>query len=142
MSLTSLPLQLDYDELEAQSHRLLGHFFAVFANVELTLSLRVGDEGNFHQKLGRFLGSSIESIGSEESYCEILAWYMGADSMREMRNRLAHGRWGYLVHLQRVVHVSGYPPSPQDERCFSLGDLHALVQDAHSINNDLIRLSS
>ena len=67
---------------------------------------------------------------------------MAADSMRELRNRLAHGRWGFLVHLQQVAHVSGYPPGPQDEHRFSFGELDAIVEDAASLSNELGRLAS
>lgn len=129
--------QLNRDELEAQLHSLLGRFFVAFASVELNLSLRVGGEGTFRDKLERLLSSLLEFTGNEDAFCQILAWYMAADSMRETRNRLAHGRWGYLVHLQRVVHVAGYPPGPQDERRFSLGELHGIVRDVESLNNEL-----
>jgi hypothetical protein len=115
----------------------LGRFFVIFASVELNLSLRVGGDGNFHDKLERLLGSSNAFGDSEDAFCQISTWYMAADSMREIRNRLAHGRWGYRVHSQQVVHVSGYPPGAQCERYYSIDELHAIVRDAESLNNEL-----
>jgi hypothetical protein len=66
---------------------------------------------------------------------------MAADSIREIRNLLAHGRWGYLPQVQRVVHVSGYPPDAQVERHFSLSGLEAIVKDAELLQNELIRIA-
>lgn len=134
--------RLDHDEIEAELYRLLGHFFVAFARVELNLSLRVGAEGAFHDKLERFLDSSVKLSESDDMFCRFSAWYMAANSIRDMRNRFAHGRWGILVHSQRVAHVDGYPPGVQEERRFSLGELYAIVQDVESINDELAKLPS
>ena len=106
---------LDHVSLEEKLYRILGHFFVAFARMELNLSLRVGGEGTFKEKLERMLLLADEA-SNEETSCKILASYKAANDMRNIRNRLAHGRWGYLTHLQQVVHVAGYPPGPQDER--------------------------
>ncbi|MFB9242101.1 hypothetical protein [Massilia antarctica] len=131
-------IQLNYHELEAELHRLLGRFFVGFACVELNLSLRVGGEGTFRDKLDRF----IDDLGARKSrpddeFVKISVWYMAADSFRETRNLLAHGRWGILSVQQLVVHVSGYPPGLQTERFFSIGELEDLVEDAGMLNKEL-----
>lgn len=133
---------LDHDEIEARLHAVLGRFIVAFARLELNLSLRVGGEGTFVDKLERLLNAPRDDAENEDSFCKILAWYMAADSMRVLRNRLAHGRWGIHVYLQQVVHVSGYPPGPQHERSFSLSELDLIVRDAESLNKELIRLQT
>lgn len=134
-------LPLDSGEIEARLHSILGGFFVAFARVELNLSLRVGGDGSFADKLARLLSSAGE-LDDENTFCKTLAWYMAADAMREMRNLLAHGRWGFLVHSQQVARVSGYPPRPQLERCFSLPELDAIVWDADLLHLELGRLST
>lgn len=132
---------MSHDELEEELHRLLGRFFVTFAGVELNLSLRVGCGGTFGEKLERLIDSlGVQCSPNDDDYCKILAWYMAADSMRQIRNRLAHGRWGYLPRMQLVVHVSGYPPVAQDERRFSLVELEAFVQDAELLNKELRKM--
>ena len=131
-------IQLSYDQLEEQLHRVLGRFFVTFARLELNLSLRVGGAGTFGQKLERFIdvfGTQLSQ--DDEKFCKISAWYMTADSIRETRNLLAHGRWGILQAVQLVVHVSGYPPETQGERRFSLPQLEALVTDAELLDIEL-----
>lgn len=142
MPLSSTNMPLDRNELEARLHSILGHFFVEFARMDLNLSLRVGGHGTFSEKLERFLNAPVEATNSDDTLCKIQELYMAADSMRELRNRLAHGRWGFLVHLQQVAHVSGYPPGPQDEHRFSFGELDAIVEDAASLSNELGRLAS
>jgi hypothetical protein len=134
--------QLSYDQIEEQLHRSLGHLFVTFAGVELNLSLRVGGAGTFGQKLERFIdvfGAQLSD--NDEEFCKISAWYMAADSMRETRNRLAHGRWGVIPNVQLVAHVSGYPPEAQDERRFPLSELEALVKDAELLNEELRKIA-
>lgn len=135
-------IQLSYDQIEEQLHRLLGRFFVSFASVELNLSLRVGSAGTFGEKLKRFIDDfGAQLSDSDEEFCKISAWYMAADAMRETRNRLAHGRWGILPQVQLVVHVSGYPPQAQTERRFSLTELDTLVKDAELLNKELSKIA-
>jgi hypothetical protein len=138
LTLQNLPLD-DY-EIEARLHSILGRFFVAVARIELNLSLRVGGDGSFSEKLERLLDAAIEFEDSEDAFCEILAWYMAADAIRKIRNLVAHGRWGFHVQFQQVAHVSGYPPGPQEERRFSLGELDAFVQDAERLGVEVGRL--
>jgi hypothetical protein len=135
-------VRLSHDEMEEQLHRLLGRFFVTFAGIELNLSLRVGGAGTFQEKLERLVRSAgTRCSDNDDEYCQLLAWYMAADSIRGIRNRLAHGRWAYLPLEQCFVHVSGYPPDPQDERRVSLSELGAIVEDAEMLNTELIRIN-
>lgn len=133
--------RLDYDQLEEQLHLLLGRFFVTFAGIEFNLSCRVGGAGTFGEKLERFINVfGVQVSHSEHEFCEMFAWYMAADSIRETRNLLAHGRWGIYSAGQRVVHVSGYPPDTQVERRFSLAELDVLVKDAALLNEELSKI--
>lgn len=140
---SSSTILLDCDGIEARFHSILGRFFVTFAKVELNLSLRVGGDGHFSDKLDRLCRLSFElndSDDRDDRFCEILSLYMAADSLREVRNRLAHGRWGFRVPSQQIIHVSGYPSGPQDERVYTIGELEAIVRDAESLCNELGQL--
>lgn len=105
------------------------------------LSLLVGDAGKFQDKLERFLETGIALHPDNSAHCcEVFAWYMAADSLREVRNRFAHGRWGFHTQTQIVIHVSGYPPADQDERRFSLAELDSIVMDVELLNNELSKI--
>jgi hypothetical protein len=140
-ALTWSNVQLNNQEIQDFTHCLLGRFFIAFASVELNLSLQVGGTGTFQDKLERFYEMAIAQYGdSDVNFFEISAWYMAADSMRNLRNRFAHGRWGFLTQAQSVVHVSGYPPDPQDERRFSLAELDSIVKDAELLGEELFKM--
>jgi hypothetical protein len=141
-ALVNSKVQLNYEEIQHFTHCLLGRFFIAFASVELNLSFRVGGEGTFHEKLDRFHDLAMDQHSeSDVHYCEISAWYMAADSLREIRNLFAHGRWGFLTHSQSIVHVSGYPPGPQQERFFSLAEFDAVVKDAELLVKELTKIA-
>jgi len=132
--------RLNYDQLEEKFHQILGRFFVTFAGVELNLSLRVGSAGTFADKLERFLDlAEAQASKHDDEFCEIVSWYMAADSIREARNIFAHGRWGILSTVQLIAHISGYPPETQRERRFSLTELEAFVKDAELLNKELIK---
>ena len=131
---------LDLGEMEARLHSIVGRFFVAFARIDLNLTLRVGNDKSFSAKLARLRSLVLEVGDNEETVREILAWVKDADSLREIRNLVAHGRWGYLVRFQQVALVSGYPSAPQAERHFSLDELAAIVSDAESLGNALSRL--
>jgi hypothetical protein len=134
-------VQLNNHEIEEVTQGLLGRFFIAFARLELNLSLQVGGAGTFQDKLERYYEVAISQFGdSDVHFCEISAWYMEADSLRNLRNRFAHGRWGFHAQEQIVVHVSGYPPDLQDERHFSLSELDSIVKDAESLGNKRFKL--
>lgn len=138
--MSSLSAVLDRDQLEDATHRLLGRFVVAFARIELSLALRVGPDGTFSDKLENFLSMTVALHGdSSTRFYEVMAWYMAADSIRESRNRFAHGRWAFHSPSQCVIHVLGYPPAHQEERRYSLPDLEAIVMDAESLNDEFYR---
>jgi len=135
-------VSLSSEQMDEQLHLLLGRFFVTFAGVELNLSLRVGGDGSFSQKLNRF----IDDLGTrfsenDEEFAKIATWYMAADSIRETRNLFAHGRWEILQDAQLVAHVTGYPPNAQVERRFPLSEFNNLVKDAELLNKELTKIA-
>jgi len=137
-----LPLSetLASEEIEDETHRLLGRFFIAFARIELSLALRVGPDGTFHDKLEEFLNTAVSLIGdSTAQFSEVMVWYMAADSVRENRNRFAHGRWAFHAHTQSVIHVLGYPPAHQEERRYSLLELSAIVTETELLNAEFCK---
>lgn len=134
-------VQFNKQEIQDFTHCALGRFFIAFASLELNLSLQVGGVGRFQDKLERFYDMAIAQYPDSDTYFfEISAWYMAADSIRTLRNRFAHGRWGFLTQAQSIVHVAGYPPDPQDERRFSLAELDSIVKDAELLGEELSKL--
>jgi hypothetical protein len=137
--MTGSNVQLNHEEIQDVTHRSLGRFFIAFARVELNLSLQVGGAGTFEEKLERFYKIFIPG-GSDLRFLQNSAWYTAAHSMRLMRNRFAHGRWAFHTHNQNVVHVSGYPPDPQDEFYLSLDELDSIVKDVDWLDEELYRI--
>jgi hypothetical protein len=137
----STEIPFDYEQMEEQLHLLLGRFFVTFARVELNLSLQVGGSGSFREKLERY----IDDVGARfsennEEFHKIATWYMAADSLREIRNLFAHGRWGIAQNTQQIAHVAGYPPDTQIERRFSLSELNSLVKEAELVDKHLPKI--
>jgi hypothetical protein len=156
--LPSPSARLSSDEIRDYTYRVLGKLFVVFSSIEFKLASSLGNamactkkniqcgiigKLSFQDKLDRLLDMFIAQYGdNDERFCKFLAWYMAVDSMRETRNRFAHGRWGFLVQAQSVAHVAGYPDGLQDERRYSLAELHAIVADAELLDvelNDIMR---
>lgn len=129
----------EVSNLEDSTYRMLGEFFVAFARVELNLSLRVGPAGTFGDKLDRFF-EVAHYIQVDNQFFKMVAWYMAADSLREIRNRFAHGRWGFDDYTQTVVHVSGYPPNIQNELHFSLAELDMILQDTKLVGSEICDL--
>lgn len=138
--MTQLRLTEESD-LEDSTYRMLGEFLVAFARVELNLSLLVGPDGTFGDKLDRFFAVAHNGLADTRSF-EMVAWFMAADSLREVRNRFAHGRWGFIDRTQTVVHVSGYPPGRQIERRFSLAELDGILQDTKSLASEICKIAS
>jgi hypothetical protein len=149
---------LTEEELENEAHRLLGKLFAVFGGLEMNLGLfNAGlnpaipfvqeaerqDDFNFAEKLQHLLKAAHSRCEYDiDGFSRWAEWYMAADSVREVRNRLAHGRWGVIPHEQCVAHVSGLPgTSHQNERRYSLAQLEAEVQEAQRVNAEFSRLT-
>lgn len=133
----STEVPLEYKQMEEQLHRLLGRFFVTFARVELNLSLQVGGSGSFGQKLDRYIDTGARFSENNDEFDKIATWYMAADSLREIRNIFAHGRWGIAQNTQQISHVAGYPPDTQVERRFSLLELNRLVTEAELVETQL-----
>lgn len=136
----STTAQLNNQETQDFTDRSLGRFFRTFASLEFALSLRIGGTGNFQDKLERFYEKALTQHPDSDTYlAEVSAWYKAANSLRMLRNRFAHGRWGFPTK-DCIVHVAGYPPDLQDERRFSAAELNSIVQDAELLEEELSKL--
>lgn len=141
---------LTEEELEDGASRLLGKLLFAFGRIEMNLALFLGGlqlDEPFDRVMARLekctfddkLDILLDAVGQRydddiELYGHWAEWYMAADSLRDLRNRLAHGRWGIIGHLQIVAHVAGLPGSPkQKETRYSLALLGAEVAEAPRI---------
>lgn len=97
----------------------------------------------FQDKLENFIHISVMNKDRNDiHYQQCFEWYQAADSVREARNRFAHGRWAFLRNEPHIVHVAGYPDGKQDELRLSLADLNDIVEAAVSVDEGLARLIS
>lgn len=146
-------VRLSRTEIAELLYRCLGRLLVVFANIELNIAVslanawddgklsgdfRTMDQAKFYEKLELFFALLVAECGEDDDrYCEYFAWYMAADSIREARNRFAHGRWAFLEHAQSVNHVAGYPDAKQDERHYSFDQLNAILDEAELVRRQL-----
>lgn len=152
------PGALTAEQLKREAYCFVGAIFDLFAKLEMNLALFVArasscthfdqaiawqEEVYFNEKLQVLL----DAIGAHykhdiDGYSRWAEWYMAADALRELRNRLAHCRWGYILHEQRVASVAGLPGSPnQNEIRYSLEELAAEVAEAERVCDEFSRLT-
>jgi hypothetical protein len=66
---------------------------------------------------------------------------LDAHAMRALRNRLFHGRWGFLPQQKVVANVVGLPTSPvQTETRYSIVQLRESLQTMRVLRNRLSEL--
>lgn len=116
------------DTLEAAAASVLGYMLLEFSRLETDLGLLLAWAGNganleslsntveklsFRDKLLRLKGlvQSVLPLGSE-ARASYERWIDSANTFREHRNCLVHGRWGVDTHRNCVTNVMGLPTSP------------------------------
>lgn len=143
-------------QLEDEAARLLGQLLFAFGRLEASLGFfltwgrddwpgaldQCHEQCTFAGKLDLVLQWAGQRYADDvDAYNKCAAWYMAADSVREVRNRLAHGRWGFAYGAQVVANVSGLPGSPsQDERRYSLNQLENEVLEVRRVQAEFEEL--
>lgn len=141
----SAPGTLTTEQLEEEAARLLGKLLFIYGRLETNLACLLDGAGetapdrmSFQDKLVCLLKIVDARYQDDtEGYACWAEWYMLADCLRDLRNRLAHGRWGIWEYGQRVIHVAGLPSSTeQNEMRFSLPELASRIGDASSVASE------
>ena len=143
------------EELELNAATLLGQMLFEFARLETSLSLCVVwlDHGkridaltkqieavSFHKKI-EILESHVSNVLPEGSRRRqgYSIWIEQANTVRQQRNELVHGRWGVDHTKDCVVNVIGIPTSlEQREVHYTLDQLRLILADMKRLQ---IRLS-
>ncbi len=69
------------------------------------------------------------------------SWLTDAHELRELRNILFHGRWGFEVREQKAVNVLGLPTSSlQTSRSFSIQELRNVQKTIKELMSRLYKL--
>lgn len=145
-----------HPELEEQAAKALGYIHFAFSRLDTDLGLALvwahGDEKleirtnkvsklSFHARLEllRKLSKDLYS-NSPKIVAEYEDWINDAHSVRELRNRFFHGRWG-VSSKNTVGNVLGLPTSPDQESTeFTVQELKTHCETLHSLSFRLASL--
>ena len=129
-----------YDQLSDEAARELGHIHFEFSNLDMDIGLALvwshehGKVKSLTEKVSKLnFNSRVELLGNyaQEKYSlspRVLngykSWIEDAHSIRELRNRFFHGRWGFIPQDNLVANVVGLPTSrEQSSQHFTIGEL-------------------
>jgi hypothetical protein len=138
------PMTEDRDQVEEQAATVLGYMLFEYTRLDMELGLFLvwSDEGkelenltkkvadyNFAKRLC-FLEKLVQEKYSDTPAAYLYAeWLHDAHEIRSLRNKLFHGRWGFIPRQQMVANVIGLPTSPeQTEVRYSLEQLRGSLE--------------
>ncbi len=139
-----------HHELETKAATLLGRILFGFSRLEMELGLCVAwvgrgarleqltrehEESGFSVRLN-FLLKSVGDLLPEgsEAHLAYLSWIDQADTVRQVRNELIHGRWGVEPIEERVVNVIGLPTSQKQRSVsYSMDQLQEVLEELDSL---------
>jgi signal transduction protein with GAF and PtsI domain len=139
---TGSEVQPERERLEGAAATTLGFMLFEYSRLDMELGLFLSwvDQGrhlekmakkvealNFNKRLEYLQKAAAERFRESPAIMEAYAgWISDAHEIRELRNRLFHGRWGIEPIRQVVVNVVGLPTSPDQEATkYSLSDLES-----------------
>jgi UDP-2,3-diacylglucosamine pyrophosphatase LpxH len=137
-------------ELEATAAQHLGRLLFVFGGLELHLDqtlVNVRPPAELESEAARVeklaFGDKLDELasrvqashaGDAKALARWQKWFLAANTLRELRNRFAHGRWGFQHYHQQVVHVRNLPGSGnQEEVRFTLDEFAAHVASTEEV---------
>lgn len=155
---TGIEIREEQERLERESATLLGYMLFEYSrlDVELGLLLAWADDGrdlhaarerlsndNFHSKLAA-LQKAVRAkfADAPATVAAYETWMHDAHQLRELRNKLFHGRWGVEAIQQEVVCVTGLPGSSKDEKTrYSVAHLQGWLESMRSLRRRLHELT-
>lgn len=136
-----MTLKLKPEELEDEATKELGYIIFEFSRLDTDLALCLvwANQGKDLAKFTKILtekGQSFnfrlelledltkKNLNTEFETDEYRNWIEDAHQLRQLRNRLVHGRWGFIPSNGTIANVLGLPTSKnQDEQRYSIDDL-------------------
>lgn len=145
-------------ELTQAAASILGHMLFEFSRLDCDLALCLvwNDHGRqlesetatvsglaFSAKLHRLKRMSAAKYANDpKALSDYGLWLDRADTLRQKRNELVHGRWGVEAVREKVVNVVGIPTSPaQLANAYSIADLEQILDALRSLRTDFLSLS-
>lgn len=123
------------DALENDAALLLGHmlFESQTKSVEM-LNLKAKLD-----ELAKHVATKLPSGSKRRRAYE--NWIERANSLRQQRNHLVHGRWGVDAHKNKVVNVIGLPTSSAQKSIeYTIEELAEVAQTLRELQRELARL--
>lgn len=134
-------------ELEAVAAQCVGKLLFIFGRLETNLGLALGNakpqaeleivmarvtKMSFVEKLDAWQGEITRRyFDNDEALARWRKWFALAHELRSIRNRFAHGRWGFIPIQGRVAHVTGLPGDPaQCSTFYTIDELTHLAAEA------------
>ena len=91
---------------------------------------------NFIEKLAR-----KKYISGSVGLNKYISWIKNANEVRELRNQLVHGRYGFIPHQGCIANVVGLPTSPEkSETRFTIQQLNSIVKHIKELSVQLNKL--
>lgn len=138
-------------DIEVQASRHLGQLLFIFGRLETNIGLALlnsypvselneaaerFEKASFAEKLGelanRVDARRDDSSGNFKAWDE---WVVDVDQLRTLRNRLAHGRWGFIEATGTIAHVCGLPGgAKQKETRLTLPEFASRVAEAGRVS--------
>ena len=144
-------------DLERDAATVLGYMLFEYSRLDMELGLFLvwADEGkNLDERTEKFneanFGKRLEILeklarskysGNSVVIDEYAKWLRDAHEVRNLRNQLFHGRWGFIPQKGLVANVVGLPTLPeQSERRYSMAQLNESLQTMRQLRNRLSEL--
>lgn len=144
------------DKIEKEAAITLGYMLFEYSRLDMELGLFLvwSNGGQNLDRLTKKLNNSsfnmrlhlLEKLVNEKYIhtpaAEIYkAWLFDAHAVRSLRNKLFHGRWGFISQQQQVANVVGLPTSPeQTETRYSIPQLKELLHTMRDLRSRLSNL--
>jgi hypothetical protein len=138
-------------DIEVQASRHLGQLLFIFGRLEMNIGLALlnsypvselnevaerFEEAPFGVKLGE-LANRVDARRGDNGgdFKAWDDWVADARHLRTLRNRLAHGRWGFIEATGTIAHVCGLPGgAKQEEIRFTLPEFASKVAEAGRVS--------
>jgi hypothetical protein len=145
------------EALEQSAASLLGHMLFEFSRLDMNLGLcLVWVDGGARidsrtkaveaQPLKAKLDELAEHVAAKlpsgsKMRIAYETWIERANSVRQQRNNLVHGRWGVEAHKNKVVNVIGLPTSSAQRSIeYTLEELDEVNEELRKLQSELARL--
>jgi hypothetical protein len=156
-SLTGQEICEKRDALERDAATVLGRMLFEFGRLDMSVGLClawVSDGKQLESRTRKFeeagLNAKLEALSADvESFMPkgskrhraYSNWIARAHKLREIRNQLAHGRWGFDAANGHAINVIGLPTSSvQIENRYTLRELESVVENLLNLTAELNQL--